>query len=396
MYYSICMVKLTNINAGVNDAIPVDRGHTVYQKKNGVQNYFVLILLIIVCVCLLINQILMTMKIALIQSQVDSCCMATKPVCKPEDAVYHLQDTSFQLLPKTTSDQITAGVVPLIVVMNISNISEILADKEEWQSKPFFAFERGYLLYLSVFPGGHGDGEGTHLSVFLHLIKGPYDDELQQAGYWPMRGMFTIDLVNVYDSSKNHFHGYHLLLHYLLCEPCTFRVIEGDSASGYGYPQFLSHIDLLSANVKNSLIFRISYKNHHHYENIITDKVLKERLSMMMEFFFKELIGFSFIYLLCPFVLDYFFNYDSIFFFQTVYPLSSILKDTAKFMLVIEFLIAADAVLIVLIGCVGIEDNVSAPFHATIIRLLVISLFDYLVNYVVSFLKFFLFLNSSL
>jgi len=114
------------------------------RKKNGVQNYVVL--MIILCVCLLINQILMTMKIALIQSQVDSCCMATKPVCKPEDAVYHLQDTSFQLLPKTTSDQITAGVVPLIVVMNISNISEILADKEEWQSKPFSTFERGYLI----------------------------------------------------------------------------------------------------------------------------------------------------------------------------------------------------------------------------------------------------------
>jgi len=35
-------------------------------------------------------------------------------------------------------------------------------------------------------------------------------------------------------------------------------------------------------------------------------------------------------------------------------------------MLVIEFLIAANAVLIVLIGCAGIEDNVPAPFHATI------------------------------
>jgi len=181
-------------------------------------------------------------------------------------------------------------------------------------------------LYLSVFPGGHGDGEGTHLSVFLHLMKGPYDDELQQAGYWPMRGMFTIDLVNVYGSSKNHSHGYLLPLHYFLCELCTFRVIEGDSASGYGYPQFLSHIDL-SANVENSLTFRISYKSHHHYENIITDKVLKEKVRMMMEFFIKELVGFFIICLLCPFLLDIFFNYDSI---LTVYPLSSILKDKAN------------------------------------------------------------------
>ena len=120
------------------------------RKKNGVQNYVVL--MIILCVCLLINQILMTMKIALVQSQVNSCCMTTRPVCKPEDAVYHLQDTSFQLLPKTTSDQIintlllNNGVVLLIVVMNISNISEMLADKEEWQSKPFSTFERGYLI----------------------------------------------------------------------------------------------------------------------------------------------------------------------------------------------------------------------------------------------------------
>ena len=43
---------------------------------------------------------------------------------------------------------------------------------------------------------GYDRGEGTHVSVFLYLMKGSHDDELEQSGHWPLRGTFTIELLN--------------------------------------------------------------------------------------------------------------------------------------------------------------------------------------------------------
>ena len=45
-------------------------------------------------------------------------------------------------------------------------------------------------MCLIVDAAGYGDGEGTHVSVFLYLLKGPHDDKLEQSGHWPLRGTF--------------------------------------------------------------------------------------------------------------------------------------------------------------------------------------------------------------
>ena len=39
-------------------------------------------------------------------------------------------------------------------------------------------------MCLRIAADGNGDGENTHLSAFLFLMKGPHDDELT----WPLRG----------------------------------------------------------------------------------------------------------------------------------------------------------------------------------------------------------------
>ena len=69
----------------------------------------------------------------------------------------------------------------------------------EWYSRPFFAFEEGYVVCLRVNAAGIDDGKGTHVSVYLHLMKGPYDDELE----WPMRGTFSIQLVDPTNETNN-------------------------------------------------------------------------------------------------------------------------------------------------------------------------------------------------
>ena len=62
-------------------------------------------------------------------------------------------------------------VAPVIVQMPL--FTKKVIDKEVWNSRPFFAFEKGYQMYLKIHAGGVGNGEGTHVSIYLGLMKGP-------------------------------------------------------------------------------------------------------------------------------------------------------------------------------------------------------------------------------
>ena len=86
------------------------------------------------------------------------------------------------------------------------------------------------------------------MSVYVNLMKGPYDDELQQAGLWPMRGTFTLELYSSYYPERV------ITPDYSLCELCTFRVREGNAAlNSWGIPECFSHESLM----KNPSTFRL-------------------------------------------------------------------------------------------------------------------------------------------
>ena len=160
------------------------------------------------------------------------------------------------LLLSEIPDQVT----PFIIKMY--NFTKKVWDKEEWYSSPFFAFEGGYQMCLKVFAAGYGDGEGTHVSVYLHLMKGPHDDKLEQSGHWPLRGMFTLELLNQLNDSTHM-----VQFHHHQCIECTNRVLAGGMANtGHGIPQFISH-DTLHHHSNNGyhksdfLVFRISYED---------------------------------------------------------------------------------------------------------------------------------------
>ena len=61
-----------------------------------------------------------------------------------------------------------------------------------WYSPSFYTNPRGYRMCLSVTANGFRSAEGTHVSVFVHLMRGEFDNYLT----WPFRGDVTVQLLN--------------------------------------------------------------------------------------------------------------------------------------------------------------------------------------------------------
>ncbi|XP_065902114.1 TNF receptor-associated factor 4-like [Dysidea avara] len=123
------------------------------------------------------------------------------------------------------------------VTMNITEFTQKLQGNSIWCSDPFYTHDKGYKMILKVYPDGCGDHKGTHLSVFLCLMKGPRDDELT----WPMRGNFNVKLLNQISDCEHRVR----LIAYRYCIPEKhFRVTDGIMANGLGIRKFISHEDL--------------------------------------------------------------------------------------------------------------------------------------------------------
>lgn len=68
----------------------------------------------------------------------------------------------------------------------------------EWKSEPFYQVpdwgrgnrNAGYKLQLGVYANGYGEARGTSVSVFVYLLQGECDDELQ----WPVEVDTTVQL----------------------------------------------------------------------------------------------------------------------------------------------------------------------------------------------------------
>ena len=111
--------------------------------------------------------------------------------------------------------------------------------KVKWCSDPFYTVNKGYKMGLHIYAAGNSDGKGTHLSVYLCLMKGPHDNELT----WPLRGKFEIKLLNQISDSEHHL----VTVTFGDDTPdiAAGRVTEGNqSKKGWGWAQYISNEDL--------------------------------------------------------------------------------------------------------------------------------------------------------
>ena len=119
---------------------------------------------------------------------------------------------------------------PVIVMMPEYNNKK--KHKITWNSDPFYTHNKGYKMCLTIYAD---EGDGTHLSVFLFLMKGPHDNELK----WPLKGKFVIKLLNQIRDSE-HYPGV-IVYSNNADDDVACRVVEGNKALGWGTPQFISN-----------------------------------------------------------------------------------------------------------------------------------------------------------
>ena len=153
------------------------------------------------------------------------------------------------------------GIISTEVILEMRDFDRYRNSKQSWYSTPFFPFEGGYVMCLRVDAAGYGEGEGTHISVFLYLMKGPHDDELE----WPMQGKYAVVLI---DPSNFTCKPYTKYVHF---ENHQYNRVTNRkmSSTGLGYPKYIEMYNAGNAtNVttatsfltkRNSLLFMISY-----------------------------------------------------------------------------------------------------------------------------------------
>ena len=120
------------------------------------------------------------------------------------ESIIHGNESSLWPLVLFVSSEMLDQVAPAIIRMG--DFAKLRQMQEDWYSKPFLVFNEGYRMCIKVYAGGVGDGKGTHVSVYLHLMKGEHDDKLEQSGHWPLRGTFIIELLNQLSDKDHHSH----------------------------------------------------------------------------------------------------------------------------------------------------------------------------------------------
>lgn len=114
----------------------------------------------------------------------------------------------------------------------VSNFALHKQGGTQWTCPSFFSHVGGYKMAIEVSANGEGVGRDTHVSVYIRIMHGEYDDMLR----WPLRASVTIQLIS---QSGNE-------AHYEMTTPQYewSRVTNGVIGVGWGWDKFIPHDDL--------------------------------------------------------------------------------------------------------------------------------------------------------
>lgn len=126
-------------------------------------------------------------------------------------------------------------------------------------SEPFFTDRYGYQLCAKAFLGGDGDARGTHLSLYVIIMQGPWDDIMP----WPFRHKFIISLLD----QRNISHKVHINEHFSPNASSSFQKPTTVMNVGAGVTKFVSHADIEANNTylnHDAIYLKVVVLPDHH------------------------------------------------------------------------------------------------------------------------------------
>ena len=165
-------------------------------------------------------------------------------------------------------NRLHATVTPLSSDLVLTDFKKHKLEGSHWLSHPIYTHPQGYKICLAVVANGAEFGKETHVSVFIYLMRGEFDDFLQ----WPFQGTIYIRLV---DQLSGVYHKEDSLsFDDKVDEEICSRVIKNEVAmKGWGLPRFIPYDDIKPYYLQNdSLIFQI-------YKVEFKDKIFVQRTS---------------------------------------------------------------------------------------------------------------------
>ena len=150
-----------------------------------------------------------------------------------------------------------------VTKIKMSEFEALKETNRTWYSPDFYTHLGGYKLHLQVYASGCGDGKGTHVSCYVNLTPGEYDDTLE----WPFQGVVTVEILNQ-SGDKNHYKQV-IPFNNETPDKCKNRKKKEDNTLALGYPKFIPHTDLglhSSTNTQylmnDTLYFRVRVNVH--------------------------------------------------------------------------------------------------------------------------------------
>lgn len=133
-------------------------------------------------------------------------------------------------------------------------------DKEKLCSPPFYTGQYGYKLRAEAFLNGLGQGKGSHLSLYVVIMKGEYDAILP----WPFKQNVDFVLMDQDDDKSNRQNK----VWKLSCERNSdyFQRPNKAKSLGFGCPKFVSLDTLKTRNyIRDQTIFiKIEVESSDH------------------------------------------------------------------------------------------------------------------------------------
>ena len=150
---------------------------------------------------------------------------------------------STPLLLKTPSWQDPSNVSQFMCEFTITEFSKCKQFNNRFFSPCFYTHKNGYKMCLEVYTSGCSSGKDTHISVYVQLMAGNNDDQLQ----WPFVGDIDIMLLNWREDN-----GHHKMTLSINAASGLIRVIDGVVGQSWGYPRFISLLSLFYNSSTNT------------------------------------------------------------------------------------------------------------------------------------------------